>query len=369
MSRDGPLSGESAAERRRRLARSARAAAARIAGHETLDAGGTAAARSAGQGAAQARRRGAGRDPGMPPPLQPGDLFVCAETSSFAVEWAVLEGRAGHPTTLFVVPADTNPLAGGDDLAVAAGTSVGPLTLRCAYGAWIAAEVLDGARRGGTLDPVTLEHARRKTRALKGRPVGAEAPAPAADADPDYEDWLAGNVAPARAALLRMSAGKAGKDVTAHEWTRVAALLALTLGLGATIGWQLHLHEERARREAGAEPAPLLNVAVVWLAPREGLRSAAPELVHLPRGAPKVVFVLALERRLPPAREVHLEIRRRDSGRRVWTARGLVPNERSEVTFELPRALLPDGEYQLLLADVGGRGGAAEASYAVTIGR
>jgi hypothetical protein len=362
---EGPAGGESAADRRQRLARAARAAAARI----------------ASAAAARAGRRGADPGPGASAPLRPGDLFVCPETSGFAVEWAVLERRAGVGARLYVVPADTNPLAGGADVAVPpapGATGAGPLTLRCAHGAWVAADLFDAARRSGALDSAILELARAKRRWLERS--GPRPTADTTDTDPEYEDWMTGNVAPARAALLRIGEGAGWEaargrppfaEALARNRYRVAAslLLGVALGLGTMALWQRYLLDGAMRGQRPAQAAPRLNVAVVWLAPREGLRSGAAEIRHLPATAAKIVFDLALDRRAPPAREYRLEIRRRDSGRTVWSTGGLLPNDRSEVTFELPRPLLPEGDYELLLSGAGGRRGSGQVPYSLAIGR
>jgi hypothetical protein len=174
------------------------------------------------------------------------------------------------------------------------------------------------------------------------------------------------------------AAGRRRPAATApfRAWRLVAAsvLLATVAGLGAGIVWERRARERRAHGTGGDESAPRLDVAVVWLAPRESLRGGAAETRRLPATASRIVFDLALDRQAPPCREYRLEIRRRDAGpagqaRTVWsTPGGLLASERSEVTFELPRSLLADGEYDLLLAGVGGPAACPGVSYSLTIG-
>jgi hypothetical protein len=359
-------SGESPADRRRRLERAAGETGATTA--------------RAGRTGIQPGPRG-----GALAPLAPGDLFVRAETSGFAVEWAVLERREGRPEMLHVVPADTNPLAGSADVAADATTGLGPLTLRCAHGAWVGAKVGDEARRSGALDPGMLERARAKAQALAVGAGEGEADGQAADFDPDYEEWVAENLVPARAALLRMGGGDQARDESAgrartpaaaapfRAWRLAAAvLLATAAGLGAGLLWQRQARDRMAHGAAGDESVPRLNVPVVWLAPRESLRGAESEARHLPAAASRIVFDLALDRQAPRCREYRLEIRRRDPGhpgRTVWSTPGLLANERSEVTFELPRSLLPDGGYDLLLTGLGGPPACPGVSYSLVVGR
>ncbi len=132
---------------------------------------------------------------------QPGDLYLLVETAESGIEWAVLE-LDPEGSRLLVVPADTNPLAGSADVAVPEAASRGPLTLRCAYGTWLAMGRLESRLRAGALDPEHLERA-LETR----RRIASGAPAPARmDDDPEYREWLSEILEPARAALSRSRA-------------------------------------------------------------------------------------------------------------------------------------------------------------------
>ncbi|HLX10428.1 MAG TPA: hypothetical protein VKY89_21445, partial [Thermoanaerobaculia bacterium] len=135
------MTAESIAARRARLARAAAVAAGRAAGALDREGGGEPA---------------------------PGDLYVLREAAAFAVEWLVIERDAGDPQRLFVVPADTNPLLGGDDCALTGDAAIGPLSLRCGCGVWLDAGRLAAAARVGAVAPESLALAARWCAAVRG---------------------------------------------------------------------------------------------------------------------------------------------------------------------------------------------------------
>lgn len=132
---------------------------------------------------------------------EPGDLYVLTETAESGLEWAVLERDPGDPHRFLMVPADDNPATGSADVAAPEGSARGPLTLRCAHGKWLDADRLDPELRSGALEPECLERAREKRRRVeRGERVGSVLER-RVDADPEYRDWVAGVLEPAREAL------------------------------------------------------------------------------------------------------------------------------------------------------------------------
>ncbi|MEM1206262.1 MAG: hypothetical protein AAGN66_23725 [Acidobacteriota bacterium] len=98
------------------------------------------------------------------------------------------------------MPADTVPLVGPGDLVVS-DTTVGPLTVRCAFGLSLPLGRLETSLRTGELGASALEEVRALCHALRdGKPHGTPAQADVAR-DPDYREW-AGVLASARSAAL-----------------------------------------------------------------------------------------------------------------------------------------------------------------------
>ena len=179
------------------------------------------AASAAAVATTAAAAEAAGRADGPGPAA--GDLFVLRETAGFAVEWLVVEIDREEPARCLVVPADTNPLLGAGDLAVAGGSPSGALSVRCGCRLWLPAAVLDPDLRTGCLAPRELAPVARRCRleAPAGGASAHEIAAPCetpgnpetsesaesgdlgdiAAVDPEYRDWIEGEIAPARAAL------------------------------------------------------------------------------------------------------------------------------------------------------------------------
>jgi hypothetical protein len=360
---------------------------------------------AAGKQAAAALERAGGRQAG------PGDLFVVRETAEFPVEWLVVESARRDPRLLYLVPADTNPLLGSADWAIAAGPATGPLALRCRYGVWLDASHLDPALHAGRLAPEALAPAARRCAAIRdGSPAaaGAAAGSPAggdADDDPEYEDWLAEVVAPARGAIAAFAGTPAGEGFRLWRWRwrrpwrwqLVAASLSLVLALalGAALSREarqvrLLRGELSAMRAAlgrqpqpgpvnGAGPPPaaaategdvIPNLPLVYLHP-ETLRGGAEKLRV--EAGPQRLVVLAIE----PApcgacKEYRLEIRNQRTGRLVWRGSGLHLDPASGlVEVGVRQRLLPPGVYELRLDGFGGvrSQGGQGAARAVPAGR
>jgi hypothetical protein len=287
-----------------------------------------------------------------PVPAAPGDLFVLRATAELPVEWAILEQRDGR---LLAVPADTNPAVGSGDLAVGAAAPAGPLTLRCRFGVWLAAEACEPGLRTGSLTPETLAEARRCHRRLA---AGARLSSPLAeevDVDIEYRDWLRDVLEPARTLASAASAGAGEKTDRSARRTwgpahRLAALFALAaLGLGV---WTIQQQREigRLQREAEQLAAPIFGVSTAEVV--LGRENRGSEVVEIPPGASHVLLVLVLDPSIE-AREGRFEISGA-AGRIVWS-RPSVDLAAGEFKLILRRELLPDGEYRVRIADLSGK--------------
>jgi hypothetical protein len=198
------------------------------------------AAQAAAEAEAELDRRG-----GEPP--RPGDLYAHPATAAWGVEWLVLE--EGGDGRWLLVPADTHPLAGSRDVEISAGEPSGPLVLRCGHGVGLDGKFFEAAERSGEISAAALHQARDKHHrieagTLRGDPLEREV-----DEDPEYEDWLAETVTPARQALAPAGSGEprargrgASARPPAYLPRAVAAGLAAA-GVGLLL-WSLGLQRE-----------------------------------------------------------------------------------------------------------------------------
>jgi hypothetical protein len=344
-------------------------------------------ARLALDAAAAGRRAARALDRAADAPPVPGELFVLRETAAFAVEWLVVERHGSDHDRLFVVPADTNPLLGGDDWTVSGDAAAGPLSLRCGFGLWLPASRLEGRLRVGAVTPASLAQAARWCAAVRG--------AGRAGGDPEYEDWVEATIAPAHAAVaaavgaepaavaapavpaVRAATVMAAQPGVAagrrRRWLIVAAAavpLVAVLGLGGALLRQSDLADRlraernalqsELRRPAPGAPLPaggggaavqedvLLNPPLVSLRD-EVLRGQGARVVF--DSAPRRLVLLACEPRpggvFP---EYLLEIRDDATGRLQWSGGGLRLDAASGlVTVGLRQRLLPAGRYEIRL--------------------
>ena len=96
-----------------------------------------------------------------------------------------------------VVAADTHPALGVADVPVPAETEGGPLSVRCRVSLQVGVETLRRGERTGTVAPDVLDAVRRRMEEIAAGSF-TEEPEP----DPEWEDWHAEALLPARAALL-----------------------------------------------------------------------------------------------------------------------------------------------------------------------
>ncbi len=344
-------------------------------------------------------------------PPKPGDLYVLVETAGFPVEWAVLDAPAGGPGRFLAVPADTNPLAGSADVEILANEPAGPLSLRCRFALWLDAARFDPDRRTGALAPDAVARALEKKAALEAGDPAASPLSWETDADPEYEDWVREVLIPAHAALASPAPREAPAtrartirsrwSAPGNPYAALAAsiLLMVTLGLAGGLLWQkgqitdlAHRNEEELRRErethAGelrrteeahrreiaqrerlaaqreqedrsriadleqrldraGQTRPLVNAPFVYLNPKDPVRGE-PDKYTLPPGA-SYLFLLFTVTDFRSFPEYRLEISNKDTGRSVWSSRGLHKTGTVELSVSLPRDLLPPGDYRFRL--------------------
>jgi hypothetical protein len=297
------------------------------------------ALRARDEAAFAARRAG---PPGGPP--VPGDLFVLAATRDLPVEWAVLERRStGAGDELLTVPVDAHPAAGSADVEVPAGARGGPLSLRCRFGARLDAGLFAAAKRSGSLAPETVAEARQLLRRVE---AGTLEPSPLAeevDADPEYVDWI--RDVPERAlSLARAASQRRARRPRRWEGYPLAALFAL-LAIGLSV-WVVQLRGEVARLSE-----PIFDIPTRELDLGEQTRGSRTSL-EVPPGTDRVLLHLVLDAAITeqPGRFEIATV----AGKIVWS-RPMFLMPLSEVPLEMPRKLLPDGEYRVrIVSDPGG---------------
>ncbi len=335
-------------------------------------------------------------------PPKVGDLFVLPETREHDVEWAVLERDPENPDRLLAIPADANSLIGSRDVAAGEDFLRGALSLRCGHAVWIDAGALDPEMRTGFLDPETLERARRKRAAVERGAAAGTVLEREVDGEAEYLEWVR-TLEAARGSVpeRRTEAGPSGKVLTfgrPSSWQAASGLLALAASallvtslvltrrleraerahesVAAAHRLELAEREERQRDleaghrrsldrleeeaqraalekqqriaelEAAVEPKPLVNLPFVVLATAQ-LRGGAETLQVAPQ-AGWILLILQVENPEVYSR-YRLDIREQTSQRRVWRSSDLEVTGLAELSVALPRALLPDGRYELRL--------------------
>ncbi|MFP5288027.1 MAG: hypothetical protein ACLGI9_19980 [Thermoanaerobaculia bacterium] len=285
---------------------------------------------------------------GAPP--APGDLFVLPEAAELPVEWAILDRAPGPPERLLAVPADANPLAGSADVEVPAGEPGGPLSLRCGYGVWIEPAAFDPERRTGVLTPAAVEEARLRGQEIERGEPSASSLALEADVDPEYQDWVADTLAPARTALearSRTSKRPSGGRVFPFPGSGIH-LLAATLA-AACVG--LSIGVAMLAQEVDRLSGPAFEVFLGDIALGGAPRGVSKEkIVNVPPDASRFMVMLGFDRRIEAGR---LQIVAPDgevlarSGLRSFGPFG-------ELALSLPRRRFPDGRYFVRLRGPGG---------------
>ncbi len=269
-------------------------------------------------------------------PPTPGDLFAFPEGSEVGVEWVVLDRRPGQPGRFLVVPADTNPLIGSEDLALPPKTA---LVLRCGFGLWLEEEAFAAAHRSGRVEEPMIRRALEKWTALEEGRYRGDPDEREVDAESDYEDWREGFLEPAHRALRQE--GRAASDSNpepqarrsksaSRTWVRAASFLIAGIGLAGIVFQSLRLSRL-------SQPLRIERVQEVFLG--GGVRGA-PSAEQLPGDGPlllTLVFSESLRRHSP----LFGEITNLTSGK-AWQFPELEPGA-TEISLVLPVSFLKAG--------------------------
>ncbi len=143
---------------------------------------------------------------GVNHPPRPGDTFLFRETSSYGVEWLVVEADLENQRRLLVVPVDDSPLVGSRDVE-AADACDSPLSIRCASGVWLDAQAFDPELRTGSLQPEVVAEVRQRRNEIKDGTVEGTILEQEVDDDPAYKAWLDEVLGPALATLAKRFEG------------------------------------------------------------------------------------------------------------------------------------------------------------------
>ena len=263
-------------------------------------------------------------------PPRAGDLYVLAGTGE--LEWAVLLRAAGG---CLLVPADTHPLTGSDDVAVDRQSPSGPLNLRCGFAVWVDVKRLAGARRSGSVGADVVARAQARLAEREDETEGAgDRGLPAeleADRDPEYEDWTRDVLAPARDALAAVRPRpRARRSSTMVPIALAAALVAAVVGLGVL------------RRQVEVLSEPSVDVERHEVVFNELTRGVTLEV---DAEATHVLLPLLLHK-VPFYEGYVVEIAHAAEGV-VWRSGFLEP--RREYQLLVPRPRLPAGVYTIRL--------------------
>lgn len=216
-------------------------------------------------------RRGAGEA------LRPGDLVVLEETSEFDLEWLVLR-RDADRQRYCVVPADTHPWTGCEDVDIAPGALGGPLSVRCGLSGWVNATRLQPAHRSGRLSDDDFQRVTQVCEQIEQKVVSGSMLQHETERSATYQEWLDTSPRPALRKLLRESGGSGDRGDDALErpasispassggpyswlmrWGSLAATLLLTAGIAFLGGLQWRSAEVlEGPREPVERPGPSL---------------------------------------------------------------------------------------------------------------
>ena len=304
---------------------------------------------------AEARARRA-EDAGRAPSV--GDVLRLDETADLAVLWA-LAAYDEERRQFVAVAADLNPLLASSDVAVPRESPCGELSLRCAVEVRLARQDVERARRLGTLDGSVVAQMRRRRAEILSGSVAGGLFAQETDVDPEYRDWLEEGPEQAKARLLRQARvlefhrPRRERFLGIPATVAASVLLAVSLGLLAALAWQ----SGKPRTDTGE----VVHLPFAVLATGKVRHEA--EVLEVPAAVASVLLLVETSTTYPRYR---LELREKDGDGLLWASDGLEPTKERRGRFEpvllpvvLPRRLLGDGEYRVLL--FGLRDGRTEA--------
>lgn len=256
-----------------------------------------------------------------------GGLYALAEGPH--CEWLVLDRLANDPGRVLAAPADTLPLVGAGDLAIAADSPIGPLSVRCRLALALPEALFLASNASGQL----AEDDRARALAIA---TADDEPASEALPDPQLEAWIR-QLSVASEALLstpaaevKESAARFGdrrpKPTSTLVWSLAAALAGLALGVGLS-------------RMATTAPAiePSLESASPRLYPLETMRGSIT--LRFPADAQALSVPLVLSEILPCDR---VEVTLRQHREVRWQQSNRLPDD-GVLLLRLPRGFFDPG--------------------------
>ncbi len=329
----------------------------------------------------EAAEETAGRDKR---PLASGDLFLHPATATWPLEWLLVQLEGGRAR---VVPADSFAAFAPSDLVVEADEPGGPLVLRTGRSAWIDAAQLAVDQRSGRVSRAAVE----RVRFLVERAAAESAPSAALDEElaswqTELDDARAALLAAAPAAARPASPQRFGSPrffaIAASVVLVASAVLVGRLAIVASSSMERLERERRgsaatladleaarqrlaakqreldaasaaleaahAREQENRRQMPLapINVPFLWLAADETVRGEAATLT-VPVHGDLVMLIVPL---VEPSRFPRYRAELLRAGNVVWHSDELVPTGVAELSFALPRSVLPPGDYRLRVA-------------------
>lgn len=282
----------------------------------------------------EAIARRAGRE------LQAGDLLAFDLGLDVPVEWLLVS--RGPADTWLLAPADSEPFLGSGDAAVTKSISGATLSARCRHRFSIRQASFEAAERCGWIEPPQLESVRTLCQQLAASTVTPSG----MDSRADYEDWIDEMVEPACESLQRneqVTRRQAEKPASAriaisigYRW---AAVVLLTAGLATAVTWlSVRTQVASSQRAFAGVPSVLLSVTAV--------QRGEPTFLEVPEGAERAVVLLFLD---PLETYPHylVDMVAESDGRAVLAKRVVVDDGSHRITLDLPRALIPAGQYRI----------------------
>lgn len=257
----------------------------------------------------------------------PGTLWVHPATSSFAVEWLVVEQGSRRPRCCLLVPADCRPVLGIADIAIPADELGGPLSVRCHLGRWVPPSMLRHARASGQIAGHALDLIRNRYRQISSGSLGDLRLGRDGGPSPAYEDWI-DELQRAWSSLHESAPQPAARSP--GPWLAACAVLVIGLGAGWYGGATLHGSDGALHR--GLKPRPTVPPGAT--APRNFTQMVLSTAVtrgplrvgeiFLPPEAEHVMIYVFLDRS-PPLDEYRLRLYDAEHKLDIWRIEGLVP--------------------------------------------
>ncbi len=226
-------------------------------------------------------------------PCTVGDLFVFSASASYGVEWLVLARDPAQLDRVLVVPADAHLSVGSRDLRMARQAHDGSLVARLSYGRWIDQQHCQPSQRAGAIVSSEVFRLRRRWLELGDQEWNSSLVGREVDEDPEYQDWIDEQVAPAWRSLAQLESVKRigepppeldpAYSPARFRWLKVAAALLMMTALG----WWL---SDLLRDKKPVETAAIMSPVVKLVQPRSETRGRLE--VEIPKGSTHLLLGL-----------------------------------------------------------------------------